>query len=670
MPRQTRSQHRLMRPLLALVLAATVVTRAEAQQVVGSPFPIGAVNVLGLATGYDGDVVATTATVAPPPPFSPPPPSAVDGPVGVLWYDGGGPPALANHRLVEHYDVYELDAFVPIAPLARGDYITAWTQFPDDPFYADVKMRRLGPHGAPVGLETVIATHQLFAIDAAVAPHGDGFVVVWTDVGRLMLWAFDATSTPVGSAVEIGGTPNGAALWARGLPNGGVLVVFSGFGANDESSALVLGPDLVPVGPQFDIATDFLPTDVTVSPDGSVGVLVGRPYNPPAPPNLTELRMQVFALDGSAVTEVLVHSLPGGEITGSTAAFGDGGALLVLWGQRISGAGALLGRLFDAAGAPIGPIVGVAAESRPQKLHITRRKDGRFFAAWRNENTSRGAIISICAAGSSVCGDGAVSTTCEVCDAGAANSDVVPDACRSDCRPARCGDGVTDTGESCDDGNLTACDGCNPFCESEAGTVCGDGVIAPPACGEQCDDGNVVAGDGCAPTCSVERAPGGGSPTTDCWAAWHLENPSNVPLYDKHGFISAKQACRDNDAGCDFDGGVAGSCTFHVGVCVNNSEPSGCLAARLQSWTIRTPSEKQALAKPALAAARAALSAAVVPNVVGSGDLDDCSPPADVVVPLRGTPGAYKSGKLTIKTVATLYSGLADKDALLLRCEP
>ncbi|MEJ2457566.1 MAG: filamentous hemagglutinin N-terminal domain-containing protein, partial [Novosphingobium sp.] len=41
----------------------------------------------------------------------------------------------------------------------------------------------------------------------------------------------------------------------------------------------------------------------------------------------------------------------------------------------------------------------------------------------------------------------------EVCDDGAANSDTDPDACRTDCQPAYCGDGVADTGESCDDGN-------------------------------------------------------------------------------------------------------------------------------------------------------------------------------------------------------------------------
>jgi len=50
---------------------------------------------------------------------------------------------------------------------------------------------------------------------------------------------------------------------------------------------------------------------------------------------------------------------------------------------------------------------------------------------------------------------------------GASNSALRPDACRHDCKAARCGDGVVDAGEACDDGNTRAGDGCGPTCAAE-----------------------------------------------------------------------------------------------------------------------------------------------------------------------------------------------------------
>ena len=58
-------------------------------------------------------------------------------------------------------------------------------------------------------------------------------------------------------------------------------------------------------------------------------------------------------------------------------------------------------------------------------------------------------------------------------------------------QPPRCGDGVVDAGEQCDDGNTTDCDGCSARCTRE---VVGNGVVD---CGEECDDGNTTDCDGC-----------------------------------------------------------------------------------------------------------------------------------------------------------------------------
>jgi cysteine-rich repeat protein len=70
-----------------------------------------------------------------------------------------------------------------------------------------------------------------------------------------------------------------------------------------------------------------------------------------------------------------------------------------------------------------------------------------------------------------------------------------------------CGNGTLEPGESCDDGNLVDCDGCDRNCT--ASSVCGNRVVCAP---EQCDDGNTSGGDCCSATCTFEPA---GSPCSD-----------------------------------------------------------------------------------------------------------------------------------------------------------
>lgn len=92
------------------------------------------------------------------------------------------------------------------------------------------------------------------------------------------------------------------------------------------------------------------------------------------------------------------------------------------------------------------------------------------------------------------CGNGVLEQD-EQCDDGDANSDSVPDACRTDCRTAHCADGVVDpgAGEECDDGNQNAQEpnACRETCLLP---TCGDGVQDT---GEPCDDGNEMWGDTC-----------------------------------------------------------------------------------------------------------------------------------------------------------------------------
>ncbi|HEV8321373.1 MAG TPA: pre-peptidase C-terminal domain-containing protein [Myxococcota bacterium] len=79
------------------------------------------------------------------------------------------------------------------------------------------------------------------------------------------------------------------------------------------------------------------------------------------------------------------------------------------------------------------------------------------------------------------CGNGVVEGS-EPCDDGPDNSDLVPDACRTDCSEARCGDGVVDTGhgEECEPATDPGCTfNCTISVKSNHGTCAMPQPVAP-----------------------------------------------------------------------------------------------------------------------------------------------------------------------------------------------
>jgi len=99
-----------------------------------------------------------------------------------------------------------------------------------------------------------------------------------------------------------------------------------------------------------------------------------------------------------------------------------------------------------------------------------------------------------------ICGNGVVQSG-ESCDDGNAISE---DGCSASCQVEFCGDGVLQPGlgEACDDGNFVSEDGCSATCQPE---FCGDSVLQP-GLGEVCDDGNMASLDGCSAFCTVEES--------------------------------------------------------------------------------------------------------------------------------------------------------------------
>ena len=151
------------------------------------------------------------------------------------------------------------------------------------------------------------------------------------------------------------------------------------------------------------------------------------------------------------------------------------------------------------------------------------------------------------------CGNNKLDGT-EQCD-GAAGTCPTGESCTTDCTcgPPRCGDGLLQTGEQCDDGNTVDGDGCDHNCTV---TACGNGIRTGT---EQCDDGNTVAGDGCSPSCMTEVCgngvvdPGeqcddGPTGSATCSPTCQLMSPPNCG----NGRLDPGEQCDDaNQKDCD-----------------------------------------------------------------------------------------------------------------------
>lgn len=116
-----------------------------------------------------------------------------------------------------------------------------------------------------------------------------------------------------------------------------------------------------------------------------------------------------------------------------------------------------------------------------------------------------------------------------------------------------CGNGVTETGEQCDDGNFFFGDGCSRFCILERPAVCGNRVVEIP---EECDDGNTVDGDSCSFVCRREFPfPSSLSSFDSSSLPWDVSSSLSFGSVCGNGVMEGAEQCDDGNVreadGCD-----------------------------------------------------------------------------------------------------------------------
>jgi hypothetical protein len=179
--------------------------------------------------------------------------------------------------------------------------------------------------------------------------------------------------------------------------------------------------------------------------------------------------------------------------------------------------------------------------------------------------------------------------------------------------------------------------------------------------------------------------PGGGGGKKKCNLEWRV--PS-APIFLRNGVPKNKVLCSDGNPACDFDGSAANrSCTFHLTLCINNSDArfASCLPSGVTSIEVKRP--RATSSDPADVANLSQLE-----NQAGAGGFgvtvlrskttvfagtpnttaNLCSPPFDIVVPrsadLFGDP--LKVGRRTVRIRTTTTTGKRVSDVLRLECRP
>ena len=222
-----------------------------------------------------------------------------------------------------------------------------------------------------------------------------------------------------------------------------------------------------------------------------------------------------------------------------------------------------------------------------------------------------------------------------------------------------CGNFEVEPGETCDDGNAEACDGCFN-CRTE---MCGNGIVE---CDEQCDEGllNGTEGVRCSATCKALapdlRIPGGGSKGSDCMWQWSMDIGAGDVLKDKSGQGRNKQFCKDGNRLCDFDP-TPGNCRVRVYGCAGGENDAiGCLAQTVDVLTLKRPKTSarrshEIAARAEMESVFGALSSSFPAN---SGEI--CSQGMFLDIPVG------EKLRMTVKTEGTNR----DTDSLRLVCLP
>jgi hypothetical protein len=225
-----------------------------------------------------------------------------------------------------------------IASSPSGSFVVVWTSFANSAL--EVRAQRYASSGAPLGTEFRVNTTTGPAGFADVSSNSSGgFVVAWGDgsggSSNLLARRFSASGVPLGAEIQVNQVP---------LAESALCSIAS------------------------DSAGNFVVVWQSYGDDGSLGAILGRRYTSSGVP-----------LAGP----FLVNTTTTGDQYLPSVARTPRGEFAVVWESAPGTGHGVLGRVYNASGAPFGPEFLVDAGSSDQRFpHVAFESTGGFVVSW------------------------------------------------------------------------------------------------------------------------------------------------------------------------------------------------------------------------------------------------------------------------------------------------
>jgi len=289
----------------------------------------------------------------------------------------------------------------------------------NDQSYTSIQAQRLAVDGSPLGGQFQVNTYTpLIQMQPEVDTGADGsFVIAWSGFGSpgndagysVQAQRFAADGVPRGTQFQVNSFTTGTqyAVGLTTVPDGGFVLVWTSDGSNGSDTSLssiqgqAFDADGLPLGGEFQVnsyttSTQGMPA-IDAEPGGGFVVAWRSDGSAGSDTSLSSIQARIFDAAGAPLgPDFQVNSYTTGLQERPGVAFGASGDFVVVWQSAGSGgtdtsAGSIQARAFDANGLPLGEQFQVNQYTTGIQERPSVAPDPRgFVVSWQSEGSYGG----------------------------------------------------------------------------------------------------------------------------------------------------------------------------------------------------------------------------------------------------------------------------------------